>query len=217
MTGNREDYIKTIYELGGEKHRVSTTKIARALKISAPSVSEMLGKLSKEGILEYEVYKGVKLTQLGLEEAVRIKKIHILWEVFLIEKLNYNLEDVHEEAELLEHITSPKLAQGLEKFLDYPEFCPHGTPLNPDQYLFNFTPLSEAPLNKPLLLKRFKDDKDFLKAISNLNLKLGDILEISKDRDNWLSVSVNGRNINLAIKDAQKIFVEKEILHEDKI
>lgn len=129
MTINREDYLKIIYELGGEQNKIGTKNIATALKVSPPSVSEMIKKLVDEDYVEYMLYKGVILTPKGLERAKEVKKRHLLWEVFLVEELGYNSEDVHAEAEILEHVTSAKLQERLEKYLDYPEVCPHGTPI----------------------------------------------------------------------------------------
>ena len=211
MTGNREDYIKVIYELGGERNRISTKDIASALGISAPSVSEMLKKLSKEHVLEYEVYKGVMLTDKGISDAVRIKRIHILWEVFLVEKLGYDLADVHEEAELLEHITSKKLEEKLEAFLGYPTVCPHGTPLDQDDYIFDYTPLSSAAIGEQVTLKRLKDDKQFLNEISELRLNIMDRLEILEYNldENIYKVKVNDQIIQLSQQQADNIYVYK--------
>lgn len=127
MTVNREDYLKTIYELGGEKNKIGTKNIATALHVAPPSVSEMIKILVREKYVEYELYKGVILTPRGLARAKIIKKRHLLWEVFLTEKLGYDGEDIHKEAEILEHVTSSKLEERLEKYLDYPKVCPHGT------------------------------------------------------------------------------------------
>lgn len=210
MTGNREDYIKVIYELGGERYRISTNEIAKALDVSAPSVSEMLKKLKQEDILEYEVYKGVTLTKKGVKQAVRIKKIHILWEVFLVEKLGYDLADVHVEAELLEHITSPKLAARLEEFLDYPKKCPHGTPLNYNEHIFDYIRLSEVSLDKNVILKRFLDDKDFLLEVAKYNLNIGDIIKIIESNDDHYKLLINNNEIILSLDLANNIFVVKE-------
>lgn len=127
MTGNKEDYLKIIYELGGEENLVSNKKIANALEISPSSVTEMIQKLLKEGYVEYELYKGIKLSDYGALEAKKVKRRHLLWEVFLLEKLGYKLEEVHDEAEILEHVTSDKLEKMLDKYLNYPEVCPHDT------------------------------------------------------------------------------------------
>lgn len=127
MNISKEDYLKTIYELGGEEQQVNNKDIAKVLKISPPSVSEMIKKLLQDGSVEYTVYKGIKLTKQGAEEAKKIRRRHLLWEVFLVDKLGYPLEEVHDEAEKLEHITTNKLEERLDQFLNYPKACPHGS------------------------------------------------------------------------------------------
>lgn len=126
MTRSKEDYLKVIYELGGQHKKVGNKAIADALKVSAPSVSDMINKLLQDGFVEYTLYYGVILTSRGLEKALKIKRKHHLWEVFLAEKLGYDLDEIHAEAEILEHVTSPKLEAALDEFLKYPKTCPHG-------------------------------------------------------------------------------------------
>ena len=209
MTGSKEDYIKAIYELGGEFKRISTKEIAENLKISPPSVSEMLRKLEEEDLLQYKVYRGVMLTAKGIYEALRIKKIHILWEVFLVDMLGYDVADVHEEAELLEHITSPKLAAKLDEYLDYPKVCPHGTPIYNERYLYDYLPLSKDHLNKRLMIKRFQDDKEFLNKISKLDLSIGDEISLNKLDEEYYWISVDNKEIKLSKLLGKNIFVEE--------
>lgn len=130
MNQNQEDYLKALYELGGAEINVANKDLAHRLRVSPPSVSEMVSKLLKEGLIYNEKYKGIQLTLDGIKAAEKIKRSHHLWEVFLIEKLGFNADEVHEEAEKLEHVTSKKLQQALDKYLDYPEMCPHGTKIN---------------------------------------------------------------------------------------
>lgn len=210
MTGNREDYIKAIYELGGELDRISTKNIALALNISPPSVSEMIKKLVYEGVIEYKIYRGVKLTRYGVTEAIKIKKRHILWEVFLVEKLGYSWEDVHEEAELLEHITSDKLEERLERYLGYPEICPHGTPLSHDDYLFNYISLDKILIGDKVVLKRLEDDKEVLRFIKGINLNIGDEIRLmSVDlEDNTYKIEMKEKTIEINGDFAKKIYVK---------
>lgn len=211
MVTNREDYIKVIYELGGEQNRIGTKSIATALKVSSPSVSEMIKKLVGEGYIEYESYKGVKLTSYGLKEALRIKKRHLLWEVFLSNKLGYDWEDVHEEAEILEHITSPKLEELLEKYLEYPKFCPHGTPIEDTTYIFSHTTLDKVEIGKNVMIKRLADEKDILRYIRLSNLNLGDTISVlGKDEEG--SIRIQKDQIELIINQelSRKIFVNVE-------
>ncbi|WP_353095320.1 metal-dependent transcriptional regulator [Tissierella praeacuta] len=127
MNVSKEDYLKVIYELGGENNLVSNKDIANRLNISAPSVSEMIKKLLQDGYVEYTLYQGIKLTKYGTKEAKKIRNRHLLWEVFLVEKLGYNLDEIHEEAEKLEHVTSDILEEKLDRYLNYPKECPHGS------------------------------------------------------------------------------------------
>lgn len=127
---SQEDYLKALYELGGAEDVVANKDLAHKLEISPSSVSEMLRRLYKNGYIDYEKYKGIRLTNLGIESAQKIKRSHHLWEVFLIEKLGYSEDEVHEEAEKLEHVTSEKLQLALDRFLEYPQMCPHGTKIN---------------------------------------------------------------------------------------
>ena len=130
MKQSQEDYLKALYDLGGEKNIVSNKDLARRLKVSPPSVSEMLRKLFTQDLIDYERYKGIRLTPDGVKAAEKIKRSHHLWEVFLIEKLGFKEDEVHDEAEKLEHVTSEKLQKALDEFLGYPEMCPHGTKIN---------------------------------------------------------------------------------------
>ncbi len=209
MTGNREDYIKAIYELGGEKNRIATKSIAEVLKVSPPSVSEMIKKLVEEGYIEYQLYRGVKLTKKGRKEALRIKKRHLLWEVFLVDKLGYKWEDVHEEAELLEHITSEKLERHLEKYLDYPKICPHGTPLDDDSYIFYNTSLDSIEENKLMTVIRFEDKKEILRFMKSVDLEIGDLIKVShRDKDGNIILKKEGNDIRIEEKFTRQIYVK---------
>lgn len=126
MTPNREDYLKLILELGGDQQQISNKQIVSGLAISAASVSEMISKLVKEGLVKHTPYQGVQLTTAGLEKASSLIRRHRLWEVFLVEHLNYSWNEVHDDAEVLEHVTSDTLAHRLEIYLNHPEYCPHG-------------------------------------------------------------------------------------------
>ena len=127
MSKSLEDYLKGIYLLKKRK-QYSNKNLAEYLNISPASVSEMIKKLSNENYLISEG-RNIKLTKKGSDIAVNIIRKHRVWEVFLVEKLGYDKDEIHEEAEVLEHVTSEKLLQKLEKFLFYPKECPHGSPI----------------------------------------------------------------------------------------
>ena len=126
MTPMKEDYLKIIFELGGGQKKVSNKDVSLGLGIAAGSVTEMIAKLSEEGLVSHEPYAGISLTDKGVKYAAELVRKHRLWETFLVNKLKYNVADVHSEAEVLEHETSDRLATALDDFLGHPKHCPHG-------------------------------------------------------------------------------------------
>lgn len=210
MTGNREDYLKMIYELGGDRIRVSTKGIAEGLHISAPSVSEMIKKLLEEGYVEYEAYKGVKLTEYGLKEARRVKRKHLLWEVFLVEKLGYDWEEVHEEAEKLEHVTSEKLEGLLDKYLNYPKVCPHGNDIiHKGERQVEYKKMDSLIPKEEATIKRFTDNKKLLTYVKRLGLNIGDQIEvINVGKDGFVNIKRNKENMSIKKEHAKKIYVD---------
>mgnify|MGYP000874763307 FL=1 len=131
MSRRVEDYLKGIYSLK-EKNNYSNKNLAIYLNISPASVSEMIKKLSNENYLKVNG-KDLELTEKGSELAKDIIRKHRVWEVFLVDKLGYDKSEIHDEAEILEHVTSEKLLKKLEKFLFYPKKCPHGKPIFSDK------------------------------------------------------------------------------------
>ena len=126
MTPTIEDYLKTVVQLGGKERLVTNKEISERLDVKAASVTEMVNKLVKAGLVTYQPYYGVQVTKRGYIEANKLIRKHRLWEVFLIDYLNYNCDEVHEEAERLEHVTSEKLSERLAQLLDNPTHDPHG-------------------------------------------------------------------------------------------
>jgi DtxR family Mn-dependent transcriptional regulator len=121
-----ENYIKNIYKLQELEKRVTTSLLSDRLQISAPSVSEMVRKLADEGTVSYTPYKGVELTVEGRKQALKIIRRHRLWELFLVEVLKYQWDEIDEEAERLEHFMSEKLEERIDVALGYPRRDPHG-------------------------------------------------------------------------------------------
>jgi DtxR family Mn-dependent transcriptional regulator len=124
-----ENYLKSIYHLSLNSSSVSTNQLAALLNTKASSVTDMLKKLADKGLINYTPYQGVSLTATGERIAVNIIRKHRLWEYFLVEKLDFKWDQVHEMAEELEHISSTDLIDRLEKFMGYPKFDPHGDPI----------------------------------------------------------------------------------------
>ena len=166
MSKTLEDYLKGIYLLKRRK-RYSNKNLAEYLNISPASVSEMIKKLSNENYLILEG-RNINLTKKGSDIAVNIIRKHRVWEVFLVEKLGYDKDEIHEEAEVLEHVTSDKLLQKLEKFLFYPKECPHGSPIFYDSDGFN-----EANIMK--LSDREERDEIIILSVED-NIELYDYL-----------------------------------------
>jgi DtxR family transcriptional regulator, Mn-dependent transcriptional regulator len=155
------DYLKAIWELGGES-TASTTNVAERLSISSASVTNMFARLREMGLAEYEPYQGASLTEAGRVEALRLVRRHRLIETFLLQCLGYSWEEVHEEAENLEHSVSDGFTERLAEFLGYPDHDPHGEPiptadgtLEPDDSF----PLSAATTGQRVRIYRVGDEE----------------------------------------------------------
>ncbi len=173
MSRSIEDYLKGIYTLK-KKKEYSNKKLAEYLNISPASVSEMIKKLINDKYLTIDK-KTVKLTEKGNSFALDIIRKHRVWEVFLFEKLGYEKEEVHKEAEILEHVTSDKLLQKLEKFLFYPKECPHGSPIFYDVKNFNeenIIKLSEAEENDDIVILSVEENIELYDYLRDLNINL---------------------------------------------
>lgn len=134
LTPAEENYLKAIYHLSeGGKKSVSTNDISHEMKTKPASVSDMLRKLANKQVIDYRKYYGLQITDEGKKFALQIIRKHRIWEVFLVDKLKFSWDEVHEVAEELEHIKSPLLMQRLDEFLGYPKFDPHGDPI-PDEF-----------------------------------------------------------------------------------
>ncbi len=124
-----ENYLKSIYHLQQSGERVFTTSLANRLNIAPASVTEMLQKLSLQGLLVYEKYRGVKLLDKGKVRALKIIRKHRLWEMFLVKYLGFKINEIHEEAENFEHIMSNKMENKIDELLNFPTIDPHGKPI----------------------------------------------------------------------------------------
>lgn len=147
-TFTEENYLKAIYKLAERsgKPEVSTTALAEALDTRAASVTEMLRRLAEKGAVRYEKYRGAHLTELGRTVAVLTIRRHRLWEVFLVDKLGFSWDEVHEVAEEMEHLTSNLLLERLDAFLGHPDVDPHGDPIPSAAGHFRPPPAAQRPL-----------------------------------------------------------------------
>lgn len=216
LSQSEENYLKAIYALNVESSSLVTTNdLASKLNTKASSVTDMLKKLSDKNYLSYQKYQGCSLTSLGMSTAIKIVRKHRLWEVFLVDKLNFGWEDVHVIAEQLEHIQSNTLVDKLADFLGNPQYDPHGDPIPNKNGVFptvkQFLLLSEAEVNKEYQIMGVKDgDPVFLKYLSTINFVLGTIFKIALiyEFDNSIIVSLNNSQIQLSNQVARRITVQ---------
>ncbi|WP_452232881.1 metal-dependent transcriptional regulator [Lacinutrix sp. MEBiC02595] len=216
ITLTEENYIKAIYHLGinGDK-TVNTNAIATALETKASSVTDMIKKLSEKGYADYKKYQGVTLTDGGRRVALNIIRKHRLWEVFLVEKLNFSWDEVHEVAEHLEHIKSEKLIEELDLFLGSPSHDPHGDPI-PDKE-GNFKHIEKIVLAKAEIGAVYKcvgvDDtsSEFLKYLDSNNIALGTIITIQHKEpyDNSVKIAFDENEMVVSQNVAKNIYLKK--------
>ncbi len=216
LSQTEENYLKAIYSLEiSNSKNVSTTLISEAIKTKASSVTDMIKKLADKDLVHYKKYQGVSLTNMGQKIAVEIVRKHRLWEVFLVNKLNYNWDEVHELAEQLEHIKSDTLTDKLEAFLGFPTHDPHGDPI-PDKEgnieHHKNTMLSSVEEGKSCVVIGIKDSSDpFLKFLDKLCIQLGSTLKvISKESfDNSMLVETATGSISISNQISKNLFVKK--------
>ncbi len=205
LSNAEERYLLAINELADrEDNTVSTNAIAEKLDTSAASVSDMIRKLAEKGLLIYEKYHGVSISESGKKQAFRLRRNHHLWEVFLAEKLQFKWDEISGLAEKLGHIDSPLLINRLEEFLGFPKFNPHGSPI-PDKDLElsskQLLVLANIPEHQEVTFESVKDNQPvFLKYLDKINLKLGDRLVIDEriEFDGSLNITIGG-NTTLTI------------------
>ena len=212
-----ENYLKAIFALSRlyNDAEVSTNRISEHLKNKAASVTDMLKRLSDKKLIDYKPYKGVKLTEKGKKTAIKVIRKHRLWEVFLVEKLRFKWDEVHDIAEQLEHIDSDKLIERLDFFLGKPKADPHGDPIPDASGKFSLqksVPLSDVQKKNTLVITGVNDhSSEFLKFLSGSGIGLGDSVKIeeSNDYDKSLKVKINNkRTLFLSHKAAENILVE---------
>lgn len=214
MTPNREDYLKLILELGGDEKKISNKQIVSGLDVSPASVSEMISKLLKEGLVEHSPYQGVQLTDSGLASASALIRKHRLWEVFLVEHLNYSWNEVHNDAEVLEHVTSDTLATRLEDYLHHPNYCPHGGMIPKKGQVIHEKKrecLSSYPIGSKIRIARVLDERELLDYLVTLGLNIQDQFEIIyvAPYEGPITIKNNEKEIALSYKAASTIFVDK--------
>ncbi|XIL29954.1 metal-dependent transcriptional regulator [Enterococcus faecium] len=214
MTPNREDYLKIILELGGDTTKVNNKHIVSSLDVSAASVSEMISKLVKEELVEHSPYQGVQLTASGLQKASSLIRKHRLWEVFLVEHLDYSWNEVHDDAEVLEHVTSEHLADHLENYLNHPEHCPHGGSIPKKEEVVHEErrqTLESYPVGTKVRIARVLDEKELLDYLVTIDLNINEEYEIVDIAayEGPITIQNDRKKIPVSFKAASTIFVDK--------
>jgi DtxR family Mn-dependent transcriptional regulator len=213
---SEENYLKAIYRLSvNADQKISLTTIAESVNVNTASALDMIKKLSVKKLIAYDKVNGANLTAKGMKAAVGIVRKHRLWEVFLVDKLGYSWDVVHEIAEQLEHIRHKELADRLDEFLGFPEFDPHGDPIP--------SASGEIPRRTGILLSELEDNKtcrvaavkdtspNFLQYLEKLDIRIGTWIKLVEKIpfDNSIRIQVGkGQQLTVSEKFAANLIVQ---------
>ena len=216
LSQSEENYLKAIYALSEDQNEaISTNLLSDKMATKPSSVTDMVKKLSDKGFISYQKYQGCVLTSLGNEIAVQIIRKHRLWEAFLVNKLNFGWDEVHEIAEQLEHIQSTKLTDHLEEYLGFPKFDPHGDPIPDRNGVFEkrnrSIALSEMIENQKGIVIGVEDgSSDFFQFLKRYEIGLGSEIHVLEkfNFDQSVLVNINQKEISFSSLVATKIFIQ---------
>jgi DtxR family Mn-dependent transcriptional regulator len=180
---SEENYIKAIFHLQKDG-TVTTNELSAELQTRPASVTDMMKKLKTKKLVHYKAYRGFRLTAEGIRVALLIIRRHRLWEFFLAEKLKFNWDEVHEVAEDLEHVSSKKLIDKLDEYLNFPRFDPHGDPIPDSNGKIENTKqvcLTDVPVNRPTIVGHVSDQSsEMLELLGHKKIGIGTKLEVKK-------------------------------------
>jgi len=217
MTPNKEDYLKCIYEIGTEVDKISNKEIASRMQVSPPAVTEMIKRMISEGLLVKDKSRGYLLTDLGSQLVSDLYRKHRLIEVFLLKNLDYTTEEVHEEAEVLEHTVSEHFIDKLDYMLGNPKTCPHGGTIPPkgqlliEAYQDRLSDVSESGTYR---LRRVQDNFELLNFLDQIQLTIGDDI-LFKGYDDYTGLyqlQIKDQDIQINHLIAQQLCIEKHAL-----
>ncbi|MFY9308644.1 MAG: metal-dependent transcriptional regulator [Bacteroidia bacterium] len=213
-----ENYLKAIFKLlekGGKT--ISTTSIAERMNTKAATVTDMIKRLAGKKLINYQKYQGVSLTEKGKIIAVSIIRKHRLWEVFLVEKLNFKWDEVHDIAEQLEHINSDELINRIDSFLNYPKIDPHGDPIPDAKGVFNRKKaflLSEIDVGQRCVMTGVVDHSaNFLQYLDRVGLSIGKEIKLVEiiSFDKSIQIQINGKeSVSLSYEVAKNLLVNNK-------
>ncbi len=216
MNRAEEDYIKVIYELTVERKQalIKTNELSDRFGYTDQSVNEMVKRLEGKHLVSFIPYKGLSLTNKGKQIAIRMIRSHRIWEVFLMQKLGFSWETVHEDAEMLEHATSEKLLEKLYEFLDCPKYCQHGNPI-PDfkGHMEESATLSLADIEVQHTFKitRVLDSKELLGFLNDKHIELYDVFHVIEKDDFNQTITIESKQTQhlISFKTARMLFGHK--------
>lgn len=211
-----ENYLKAIFKISEKEAKAaSTNAIASEMQTTAASVTDMLKRLAEKHLIAYEKYRGVELSKEGNRVATALIRKHRLWEVFLVEKLGFAWDEVHDLAEQLEHVQGDNLVERLDNFLGHPKFDPHGDPIPDAEGRWAFRPQSLLATLKPgdrgVVTGVEDHTPTFLQYLDQLGLTLGAGLELLERFPYDQSVRIrtqDGREVTLSEKVGQNLYVK---------
>ena len=216
FTQAEENYLKSLYLLADQKGEVSISELSNLLSVSLPTANSMVKNLKNQGLVNYEKYKPVSLTKNGKKEAALILRKHRLTEMYLVTKMGFGWESVHEIAEQLEHIQSPVLFDRMDELLGFPKIDPHGSPIpdkNGDIILIQRIKLCDCKVGDTVkLIALAYSSTDFIHFLNTRELNLGTVLEIKSIEhfDSSMTVSYNGHPLEVFSRIVcESLFVEK--------
>jgi DtxR family Mn-dependent transcriptional regulator len=214
FTRAQQDYLKALYQLHGDQRPVPTRDLAQRLGISSPSVSEMVTRLTAQGLVEHDRYKGQQLTREGRKVALELVRHHRLLEMFLVQVLGYSWDEVHDEAERLEHVISERMEQRIFDLLGRPELDPHGHAIpsaSGKVRSLSERPLSECRAGEKVVVQGVSDeDAARLRELERRGLMPGTHLEVVSvsEYESPIVVRIKGRRASVPLGLARAIFVE---------
>lgn len=209
-----EDYIKHIYKLQQENEKVTTSALAESLALKDASITDMLKKLSDKGLVSYRRYQGVALTEAGRMMAMKILRRHRLWEMYLVKYLGFSWDQIHDEAERLEHVTSDELEHALDRSLGFPSIDPHGDPIPTRRGELQhrlMSVLSACDAGRTVRIIRVSDqDPEVLQHVAKIGIGLNTrmVLKEKLRFDGSFRVNIKGKEQFISSTLAQHIFVE---------
>jgi DtxR family Mn-dependent transcriptional regulator len=214
FTRSQQDYLKALYQLHGDERPVPTRELAQRLGISSPSVSEMVARLSAQGLVVHDRYRGQQLTKEGRKVAVELVRHHRLLEMFLVQVLGYSWDEVHDEAERLEHVISELMEQRIFELLGRPELDPHGHAIptrSGKVRAVSTRALSECRGGEHVAVQGVSDDDaGRLRELERRGLMPGTRLEVlaASQFEGPIEVRIRGRRVSVPLGLARAMFVE---------